>query len=140
QLVQPHVVQLEPQPPDADGKGAVTNRDLFRATHRLRPDRIVLGQIRGGEAIDLVQPMLSRHGGCLSTVHATYPLDTLNRLETMSLMSDVDIPLSALRPQVASAIDFIVQTARQQDGTRCVTPIAEVVGYDGRDGYQLQDL
>jgi pilus assembly protein CpaF len=139
QLVQPHVVQLESRPPDADGKGEVTARALFKATLRMRPDRIVIGEIRGGEALDLIQAMISGHGGCLSTIHATYPIDTLNRLETMALMSGVNVPLLALRPQIASAIDYVVQTARQQDGTRCVTHITEVIGHDD-GGYQLADL
>jgi len=118
----------------------VTIRDLCRATLRLRPDRIVVGEIRGGEAIDLVQAMTSGHGGCLSTVHATYPVDTMMRLETMALMSDVGLPLYALRTQVASAIDIVVQTARLKNGSRCVTHISEVLGYDPEAGYHLQDL
>ncbi|HTE51123.1 MAG TPA: CpaF family protein [Kofleriaceae bacterium] len=140
QLVQPHVVQLESRPPDAEDRGQITARDLFRATLRMRPDRIVMGEIRGGEAIDLIQAMISGHGGCLSTVHATYPIDALNRLETMALMSDVNLPLAALRVQIASAIDFVVQTARLQDGSRCVTHVTEVVGHDPNDGYRLRDL
>jgi pilus assembly protein CpaF len=140
QLVQPHVVQLESRPPDAEDRGQVSARDLFRASLRMRPDRIVMGEIRGGEAIDLIQAMISGHGGCLSTVHATYPIDTLNRLETMALMSDVNLPLAALRAQLASAVDFVVQTARLQDGTRCVTHVTEVVGHDPTDGYRLRDL
>jgi pilus assembly protein CpaF len=140
QLPQPHVLQLEARPPDARGRGAVTIRDLFRATLRMRPDRIVVGEIRGGESLDLVQAMTSGHGGCLSTVHATYPIDTLNRLETMALMSDVQLPLGALRAQISSAIDLIVQTARLQDGTRKVTHVTEVTGYDPNGGYLLRDL
>jgi len=140
QLVQPHVVQFESRPPDDEDRGQVSARDLFRASLRMRPDRIVMGEIRGGEAIDLVQAMISGHGGCLSTLHATYPIDALNRLETMALMSDVSLPLSALRAQVASAIHFVVQTARLQDGSRCVTHVTEVLGHDPRDGYELRDL
>lgn len=140
QLQKPHVVQLEARPPDPRGRGEVTIRDLFRATLRMRPDRIVVGEIRGGEALDLVQAMTSGHGGCLSTVHATYPIDTMNRLETMALMSDVELPLHALRAQVGSAIDIIVQTSRLQDGSRCVTHVTQVVGYDPERGYQLDDL
>ena len=93
---QPHIVQLEARPPDARGRGAVSIRDLFKATLRMRPDRIVVGEIRSGEALDLVQAMTSGHGGCMATVHATYPMDTLNRLETMCLMSDIALPLHAL--------------------------------------------
>jgi len=136
----PHVVQLESQPADVNGRGAVTIRDLFRATLRMRPDRIVIGEIRGGESLDLIQAMTSGHRGCLSTVHATYPIDTLNRLETMALMSNVDIPQQALRAQIASAVDIIVQTSRLPNGSRCVTHITEVVGYGSDTGYQLGDL
>ncbi|MEO9044318.1 MAG: CpaF family protein [Candidatus Dormibacter sp.] len=140
QLQRPHVVQLEARPGDAKGKGAVSIRDLFRATLRMRPDRIVVGEIRGGEALDLVQAMTSGHGGCLSTVHATYPSDTMTRLETMTMMSDVQMPLAAMRVQLASAIDIIVQTARLTDGSRRVTHIAEVRGYEPSRGYELVNL
>lgn len=141
QLQQPHVVQLEARPPDARGKGEVSIRSLFKATLRMRPDRIVVGEIRSGEALDLVQAMTSGHGGCMCTVHATYPTDTLNRLETMCLMSDIEIPLSAMRAQLASAVDIIVQTARLRDGSRCVTHITEVCGYDPqKGGYHLEDV
>lgn len=140
QLQREHVVQLEARPPDVRGRGRVTVRDLFRASLRMRPDRIVIGEIRGGEALDLVQAMTSGHGGCLSTVHATYPIDALNRLETMALMSDVQLPLFALRAQIASAVDIIVQTARLRDGSRHVTHISEVVGCDANGGYEICDL
>jgi pilus assembly protein CpaF len=139
QLQREHVVQLEARPPDARGKGAVTIRDLFKASLRMRPDRIVLGEIRGGEALDLIQAMTSGHGGCLTTVHATYPIDTLNRLETMALMGGVELPLVALRSQLASAVDIIVQTARLRDGRRKVTHITEVTGCDAQ-GYRIKDL
>ncbi|HLU69095.1 MAG TPA: ATPase, T2SS/T4P/T4SS family [Kofleriaceae bacterium] len=139
-LQQPHVVRLEAQPPDARGRGAVAVRDLFRATLRMRPDRIVVGEVRGGEALDLVQAMTSGHGGCMATVHATHSLDVVNRLETMALMSDVELPLTALRSQVASAVDFILHTARLADGSRCVTQLTEVLGYDGAAGYRFADL
>jgi pilus assembly protein CpaF len=138
-LQQPHVVHLEAQPPDARGRGQVTVRRLFQATLRLRPDRIVVGEIRGGESLDLVQAMTSGHGGCMTTVHATHPLDALSRLETMALMSDVALPLRALRAQVASAVDFVVHTARLADGARCVTHISEVLGQDD-SGYRVCDL
>lgn len=140
QLQLPHVVQMEAQPPDPRGRGQVTIRDLFKATLRMRPDRIVVGEIRSGEALELIQAMTSGHGGCLSTVHATYPIDTLNRLETMAMMSDVEIPLQAMRAQIASAIDLVVQTTRLLDGSRCVTHITEVLGYDQEEGYQLGDV
>jgi len=140
QLQLPHVVQMEAQPPDERGAGAVSIRDLFRATLRMRPDRIIVGEIRGGEALDLVQAMTSGHGGCLTTVHATHQLDTVNRLETMALMSDVELPLYALRSQVASAINLILQCARLADGSRCVTGLTEVLGYEQNGGYQFRPL
>lgn len=140
QLQQTHVVHLEAQPGDVNGRGRVTVRQLFRAALRMRPDRIVVGEVRGGEALDLVQAMTSGHGGCLSTVHASHPLDTLSRIETMALMSDVSLPLSALRPQVASAVNFIVQVGRLPDGFRCVTEIDEVVGYHPDAGYRIVPL
>ncbi len=140
QLQMPHIVQMEAQPPDPRGRGQVTIRDLFKATLRMRPDRIVVGEIRSGEALELIQAMTSGHGGCLSTVHATYPIDTLNRLETMAMMSDVEIPLVAMRAQIASAINFIVQTTRLLDGSRCVTHITEVLGYHLEHGYQLGNV
>jgi pilus assembly protein CpaF len=141
QLQRPHVVQLEARPADPRGRGAVSIRDLFRATLRLRPDRIVVGEIRGGEALDLVQAMTSGHGGCMTTLHATYPRDTLTRLETMAMMSDVDMPLAAMRAQIGSAVNAIVQVSRLLDGSRCVTHVSEVVGYDaGAGAYQVQDL
>jgi pilus assembly protein CpaF len=140
QLQREHVVQFETRPPDARGRGGVTVRDLFKASLRMRPDRIVLGEIRGGEALDLVQAMTSGHGGCLATVHATYPIDTVHRLETLALMSGVELPLFALRSQLASAVDIIVQTARLRDGRRVVTHVSEVLGVDPREGYRIRDL
>lgn len=141
QLQREHVVMLEARPPDAAGRGAVSIRDLFKATLRLRPDRIVVGEIRSGEALDLIQAMTSGHGGCLTTVHATYPRDTLSRLETMSLMSDVEMPLSALRMQIASAVNLIVQVSRLSDGSRKVTHVSEVLGYDPQaQTYRIEDV
>ena len=141
QLQREHVLSLEARPADPRGKGAVTIRNLFRATLRLRPDRIIVGEIRGGEALDLIQAMTSGHGGCMSTLHATYPADTLSRLETMAMMSDVDMPLAALRVQLASAVNFIVQTARLQDGSRKITHVSEVCGFDAVAGeYLTQDI
>ncbi len=128
QLQREHVVQLETRPPDPKGRGAITIRDLFKASLRMRPDRIVLGEIRAGEALDLIQAMTSGHGGCLTTVHASYPRDTMSRLETMALMGGVELPLSALRRQLTSAVDIIVQTSRFRDGSRGVTHITEVRG------------
>lgn len=140
-LQRPHVVQLEARPPDPKGRGAVSIRDLFKATLRLRPDRIVVGEIRGGEALDLIQAMTSGHGGCLTTVHATYPRDTLTRLETMAMMSDIEMPLIALRLQLASGVNLIVQVSRLQDGTRKITHITEVLGFDlNTSSYVTQDI
>jgi len=135
-----HIVQLESQPPNVRGIGGVTIRDLLRATLRLRPDRIVIGEIRGGEALDLIQAMTSGHRGCLSTVHATLPIDTLSRLETMALMSDVVVPLAVLRIQIASAVDTIVQVSRGRDGARFVTHVSEVHGWDAERGYHIEHL
>jgi pilus assembly protein CpaF len=141
QVQHPHVVQLEARPPDPQGRGAVSIRDLFRATLRMRPDRIVIGEIRGGEALDIVQAMVSGHGGCLGTLHATYPRDTLTRLETMAMMSDVELPLPALRLQIASGVNVIVQASRLSDGSRKITHITEVAGFDITTGrYELHDI
>lgn len=137
QLPLPHVVELEAKPEDGRGRGGVTIRELLRATLRLRPDRVVIGEIRGAEALDLVQAMISGHRGSLSTIHASYPIDALHRLETMALTSDVGLPQRALRAQVASAVDAIVQTSRLSTGQRCVTHITEVLGYDQETGYRL---
>ena len=139
QLQQPHAVYLEARPPDAKGRGAVTIRDLLRATLRMRPDRIVVGECRGGEALDLIQAMTSGHGGSLSTVHATYPHDTLHRLETLCLMTDVELPLSALRAQIASAVNMIVQTSRMNDGSRKITHVAECLGLDASGRLHARD-
>lgn len=141
QLQRDHVVTLEGRPADAEGRGAVSIRNLFHITLRMRPDRIVVGELRGGEALDLVQAMTSGHGGCLTTLHATYPRDALSRLETMSLMSDVQLPLAAMRAQIASAIDVVVQVARLRDGTRKVSHISEIGSFDqDRGQYQIRDL
>lgn len=140
QLQQPHTVYFEARPPDQRGKGAVSIRDLLRSSLRMRPDRIVVGECRGGEALDLIQAMTSGHGGSLSTVHATYPHDTLHRIETMCLMSDINLPLSALRSQIASAVNLIVQTSRLNDGSRRITHVAECLGLDEKGDYQLSML
>lgn len=136
----PHVVHLEAQPPDLRGRGGISIRQLLKATLRMRPDRIVIGEIRGGEALDLIQAMTSGHRGCLSTVHGTLPLDTLGRLETMALMSDVRVPIPVLRAQIASAVDVVIQVARCEDGIRRVTHIAEVRGFDSEAGYRIESL
>jgi pilus assembly protein CpaF len=126
QLQQPHVLSFETAAADRHGQGAVTIRDLFHSALRMRPDRIVIGECRGGEALDLIQAMTSGHGGSMSTLHANTAPDALNRLETMALMSGLDMPLSALRAQVASAIDVVIQLNRLNDGRRVVTEISEV--------------
>ncbi|MGZ3452244.1 MAG: ATPase, T2SS/T4P/T4SS family, partial [Polyangiales bacterium] len=111
------------------------------ATLRMRPDRIVVGEIRSGEALDLIQAMTSGHGGCLSTLHATYPRDTLARLETMAMMSDLQMPLAALRIQLGSAVNLIVQVSRFQDGSRKITHVTEVLGFDpARGEYETADV
>lgn len=141
QFQKPHVVQLEARPADPKGRGAVSIRDLFRATLRMRPDRVIVGEIRGGEALDIVQAMTSGHGGCMGTLHASYPKDTLTRLETMAMMSDVEMPLAAMRSQIGSGVQMIVQCSRLQDGSRKVTHITEVMGFDlETQKYNLQDI
>ncbi len=140
ELALPHVVSLLARPADERGRGAVGIRDLFKATLRLRPDRIVIGELRGGEALELIQAMTSGHGGCLSTVHASHPLDALRRVETLALMSDVQLPLAALRAQIASAIDVVVQTSRLPNGRRAVTHIAEVCALEDGRNYRTRDL
>ena len=141
QVQRPHVFYLEARPADAHGRGAVSIRDLFRATLRMRPDRIVIGEIRGGEALDIIQAMVSGHGGCLGTLHATYPRDTLTRLETMAMMSELGMPLVALRLQIASGVNFVLQAARLQDGSRKITHLTEILGFDVEEGkYILRDI
>jgi pilus assembly protein CpaF len=139
QLAGSHVLRLEARPADARGLGEVTVRQLLRATLRMRPDRIVVGEIRGTEALDLIQAMTTGHGGCLGTIHATHPHDALSRLETLALMSDVGLPLAALRTQVASAIGVVVQMARRPDGRRRVTEVLEVEGIDDRGHYRTRN-
>ena len=140
QLQQPHVLMLETRGPDAKGRGEVSIADLFNSAMRLRPDRIVIGEIRGGESLTLIQAMTSGHGGTMSTCHATYPDDTLRRLETMALMSEVEMPLKAMRSQVASAIEVIIQTSRFNDGSRKITHIAEVLGLSEAGEYQIRPI
>ncbi len=130
-LHQIHVVTLEAQPPDYRGEGAVTVRDLVRNALRMRPDRIVVGEVRGGEAIDMLQAMNTGHDGSLTTVHSNSPRDTISRLETMSMMAGLEMPLSAIRKQIASALNLVVQLSRFPDGSRRITNISEVVGMEG---------
>jgi pilus assembly protein CpaF len=134
-----HVVYLEARPEGADG-GAVTVRDLFVNSLRMRPDRIVVGEVRRGEALDLLQAMLSGHDGALSTVHASDPLRALTRLETLSLMNDVDIPVYVARTQVAASVHTIVQVARFPDGTRRVKEITEVIGLTEKERYEVRPI
>lgn len=140
QLNQPHTVYLEAQPARPDGTGRVTIRDLFVDSLRMRPDRIVVGEIRRGEALDLVQSMISGHSGSLTTVHATTAYDAAVRLETLSLMSDVALPVHVARMQVASAIHLVVQIARFLDGSRKLRAISECLGLDDKGNYRFQDL
>jgi pilus assembly protein CpaF len=126
QLQQPHVLSFESAWPDRHGQGAVTLRDLLHSSLRMRPDRIIVGEVRGGEALDMLQAMNTGHGGSMSTLHANSALDALHRLETLALMSGVEIPLAALRPQVASAINVVIQVSRLNSGQRVVTEICEV--------------
>jgi len=139
-LRQDHVLYFETRPPDRQGRGAVSIRDLFHSSLRMRPDRIVVGECRGGEAMDLIQAMTSGHGGSMTTLHANSPTDALNRLETMALMSGIEMPLIALRGQVASAIDIVVQLGRFHDGSRRVLDIAEVRALDGNGRYDVRSL
>ena len=138
-LAQPHVVSLEARPANIEGAGRVTIRDLVRNALRMRPDRIVVGEVRGGEALDMLQAMNTGHEGSLTTVHANSPRDALLRLETMVLMSGLDLPLRAIREQIASAIDIVVQVGRRRDGGRVVTSISEVQGREG-DTITLQEI
>jgi pilus assembly protein CpaF len=141
QLAQEHCIYLESQQGDVDGRQAVTIRQLFKASLRMRPDRIIVGEVRGGEALDMVQSMISGHSGSMTTVHATSPRDALIRLETLSLMSDVELPVYVARAQVASAINLVVQLTRfTEDGSRKVTRITEQLGLDDQNRYQFRDL
>jgi pilus assembly protein CpaF len=139
QLHQEHVLSLEARPSNIEGKGQVTIRDLVRNCLRMRPDRIVVGECRGGEALDMLQAMNTGHDGSLTTIHANAPRDTLSRIETMVLMAGFDLPVKAIREQVASAVHLIVQLQRLKDGTRRVTHITEVEGMEG-EIITLQDL
>ena len=131
QMQQPHVVRLETCPPNIESKGEVTQRDLVRNALRMRPDRIVVGEVRGGEAIDMLQAMNTGHDGSLTTIHANSPRDTLGRLETMIQMTGMRLSDKAMRQQVASAVDVVIQVARLTDGTRRITSISEITGMEG---------
>jgi pilus assembly protein CpaF len=131
QLQQPHVVRLETRPPNIEGKGEVSQRDLVRNALRMRPDRIVIGEVRGGEAIDMLQAMNTGHDGSLTTIHANSPRDSLGRLETMIQMTGMRLSDRAMRQQVASAVHLVIQVARLTDGTRRITSISEITGMEG---------
>lgn len=138
-LQQPHVVRLEARPPNIEGKGAVPIRDLVKNCLRMRPDRIIVGECRGGEALDMLQAMNTGHDGSLTTVHANSPRDVISRLETMVLMSGMELPSRAIREQIASAVDIIIHESRLSDGSRKVTAITEVTGLEGNQ-IVMQDL
>lgn len=139
QLNQAHVVTLESRPANTEGKGQVTIRDLVRNALRMRPDRIIVGEVRSSEALDMLQAMNTGHDGSLTTTHANTPRDTIARLETMVLMAGIELPHYAIRSQIASAIDIIVQQSRFRDGTRRITNITEITGMEG-DVVSMQDL
>ena len=138
-LQQPHVVRLESRPPNIEGKGSVSIRDLVRNALRMRPNRIVVGEVRGPEALDMLQAMNTGHDGSISTLHANSPRDALARLETMGMMAGVDFAVRAVRDQIYSAVDLLIHQARLRDGTRRITHITEVAGREG-DVIQLQDV
>ena len=138
-LVQDHVLRLESRPPNIEGKGAVTIRDLVKNSLRMRPDRVVVGEIRDAAALDMLQAMNTGHDGSISTLHANTPRDALARLETMVLMAGMDLPIRAIREQVASAVDLIIQQTRLKDGSRRITAITEIVGMEG-DIITTQDV
>ncbi|MGN0383439.1 MAG: CpaF family protein [Eubacterium sp.] len=139
QLKQEHVVTLETRPANLEGKGAITIRDLVRNALRMRPDRIIVGECRSAETLDMLQAMNTGHDGSLTTTHANSPRDTISRIETMVMMSGMELPVKAIRDQVSSAIDMIIQQSRLRDGTRKVTSITEIVGMEG-DVVSLQDI
>ena len=139
QLQQPHIVRLETRPPNLEGKGEITMRDLVKNSLRMRPDRIILGEIRSSEALDMLQAMNTGHDGSLSTVHANRPREALVRLENMVGMAGVNLPSRAVRTQIASAVNMIVQISRMRDGIRRVTSITEIIGMEG-DVITTQEL
>jgi pilus assembly protein CpaF len=139
QLQQEHVVRLETRPPNIEGKGQVTQRDLVRNALRMRPDRIVVGEVRGPEALDMLQAMNTGHDGSISTIHANTGRDALTRLETMILMSGVTLPSRAMREYIGSALDLLIHVSRLSDGTRKVVKVTEVVGMEGEQ-ITVQDI
>ncbi|MBB5173482.1 CpaF family protein [Texcoconibacillus texcoconensis] len=139
QLGQDHVVSLETRPPNIEGKGEVTIRDLVKNSLRMRPDRVIIGEVRSAEALDMLQAMNTGHDGSLATGHANTPRDMIARLETMVLMAGIDLPLRAIRDQIAGAVDLIIQQSRLKDGSRKITHVTEVIGMEG-DTIVLQDI
>lgn len=139
QLQQEHVLRLETRPPNIEGKGAVTATDLVKNALRMRPDRIIIGECRGGEALDMLQAMNTGHDGSLTTVHANNPRDAISRIETLVNMSGIDLPMSALRKQISSAVHLVIQASRLQGGPRKVTYITEIVGMEG-ETIVMQDI
>jgi pilus assembly protein CpaF len=139
QLNQEHVVRLETRPPNVEGKGSVAQRQLLINSLRMRPDRIIVGEVRSDEALDMLQAMNTGHDGSLTTIHANSPRDALSRLETMVAMANLNIPDSVCRRQISSAINVVVQVSRQSDGTRKVTNITEITGMEG-DVVAMQDI
>jgi pilus assembly protein CpaF len=139
QLRQSHVVRLETRPPNVEGKGAVRQRQLLVNSLRMRPDRIIVGEVRGEEALDMLQAMNTGHDGSLTTVHANTPRDALSRLETMVAMANVNLPDKAMRQQISSAIQIVIQQARMSDGTRKVTSVSEITGMEG-DIITMQEI
>jgi len=140
QLRQEHVLPMETRPPDKKGRGQITIRDLVKASLRMRPDRIIVGEIRGGEALDLLQAMNTGHSGSMATVHASSPAQALTRLETLALFSGLEIPMRALREQVSSAIEIVIQAARLPDHSRKVVAISEVDKLAADESYQVRDI
>jgi pilus assembly protein CpaF len=139
QLKQEHILRLEYKPPNVEGKGEITIRQLVINALRMRPDRIIVGEARGAEALDMLQAMNTGHDGSLTTIHSNSPRDTLRRIETMVLMAGMELPLKAIREQVASAIDLVIHMERMRDGTRKVVHVTEVQGMEG-DSIVMQDL
>ncbi len=138
-LNQKHVVRLEKRPPNIEGKGEVTIRQLLINALRMRPDRIIVGEARGGEALDMLQAMNTGHEGSMTTIHSNSPRDTLRRIETMVMMAGMDLPLKAIREQIASSINLLIHLERMRDGTRRVVQVTEVQGMEG-ETFTLQDL
>jgi pilus assembly protein CpaF len=139
QLQQEHVLRLETRPPNIEGRGRITATDLVRNALRMRPDRIIIGECRGGETLDMLQAMNTGHDGSLTTVHANNPRDAISRIETLVNMSGYELPMLAVRKQIASAVNLIIQASRLQGGSRKVTYITEVIGMEG-DVIVMQDI